>query len=538
MNSSIRSALEERYVLLKKAKENPSLQADLMEMSRRDIVFWFNNFCWTWDPDSDEAEQPFQLYPFQEWFVRELVERIRNKDEWGVEKARRIGASWMIMLVYQWFWLFESGSSFLIGTRLETEVDSSNAGEDTLFGKLMFNLERLPYWMRPNFAKSHMNLRNKTKGNTIRGAAPSPSFGRGPRAKNVYLDELAFWSWPDASHGACSQTGPRGITSTPKGESNRYAKVMNNKRNIVRHWPGEAEFLKAKGMSDRISEQPNTPEDNNGFYKYVLKWEYVPSNDMAWYQKQCNKMTEDEVASELDRNYSLSVSGKVFTSFKRERHVTNKKPMVDKNRPVYRIWDFGATNCVVYGQIDASGRRVLHHERLLVKSGTPEQIPAAKADSEALFHGCEFIDICDPSGQYPDGKLGDPHTTLLEKAGIRARYTEIEKVTPAFRKRFSRTMVENDLSRLIGGEFALTIYYDPATGEGCPTIVEAFEGGYCYKKDKNNNTLDIIVEKHPFEDVMDCIFYWYLETQGTQDLDPKQFKAYGQTAYYDAYAGR
>ncbi len=218
----------ERINLLRKAEGDQRLQAILFEKCKRDPVFWFNTFCWTFDPRKERSDIPFILYPFQEWGVWEWIEDIEEGRDFGVEKSRDMGISYMMIYLLQYLWLFEKGCTFHVGSRKESEVDKALVDpEDTLFGKFRYNLYRLPTWMRPKVRDKKLVVQNLDNNNLFTGDSQNPRFGRGPRKKAILFDEFAFWDCADAAYGGCSQTTPcRIIVSTPYGESNRFAREM------------------------------------------------------------------------------------------------------------------------------------------------------------------------------------------------------------------------------------------------------------------------------------------------------------------------
>lgn len=276
--------------------------------------------------------------------------------------------------------------------------------------------------------------------------------------------------------------------------------------------------------------------------KISLHWTLHPEKDNDWYEGECKRMTEDEVARELDINYRNSISGRVFTSFNENRHTSTKPMPFNRDLPVYRIWDFGATNCVIYGQIDPFGRRRVLHERVL-KSTFTEQIQAALRDSWRYFKGAQFIDICDPSGSYDDGKGMDTYVSILEKPpaeggyGLRMHYQDIIAIPTKDRKRMARRMLELDLERAPGGKEAFMVYSDPDAGKGCVLLTSAMLGGYCYKTDQSGNFTDVIREVHPYEDVIDCLLYWYLETKDAVDEWTTTHQAYSRSSQLDPFTG-
>ncbi len=242
----------ERIKLLKRASNDVRFQGILWEKCNRDIVFWFNTFGWTVNPREDTALLPFELYPVQEWIVQEIYGSIENQVDWGIEKSRDIGASWMVMEIFQYCWIFRPGWDLGVGSRKESEVDKNDDDHSTLFGKFRINWKLLPAWMRPPVTRHtdrFLSIRNEWNGNIITGESANPNFMRGPRKRSIYLDEFAFWTAAQGAWKSCSQTtNSRGVASTPDGSNNKYAELMLDKKNTVLQWPGLQAEMKRKGL--------------------------------------------------------------------------------------------------------------------------------------------------------------------------------------------------------------------------------------------------------------------------------------------------
>lgn len=225
--------LQDRVLMLRKASEEPRYQELLLEACRRDILFWFESFCWTFDPRRTPSEVPFKLYPFQRWFVKELYQAIADQYDIGIEKSRDMGVSWLVILTFQYCWLFHPGWNFHIGSRKEDEVDK-RGNISTLMEKARFNFNRLPRWMKPKdwndkTDDNFMRLRNPNNGNLITGESACSSFGRGGRYRAMLLDEFAFWPFAEGAWTSASQsTYCRVVNSTPYGSTNLFAKLMKD----------------------------------------------------------------------------------------------------------------------------------------------------------------------------------------------------------------------------------------------------------------------------------------------------------------------
>lgn len=245
--------LRERVGLLIECEKNPDMQKIQMELCRRDVVYWLNTFCYTMDPRVEgHTNIPFICYGYQEWLARELVDAMTEQVDVGIEKSRDMGVSWLMILVFQWCWLFKPGWDIHVGSRKESEVDDATVNHSTLFGKFRYNLNQLPRWMRPPNMDKHdkkLLIQNPLNNNIFSGESANIAFGIGPRKRAILLDEFSRWEAADVVYGGLAQTtNCRIINGTPFGETNTYARKMNDKNNLYVPFPGEEECLIAKGM--------------------------------------------------------------------------------------------------------------------------------------------------------------------------------------------------------------------------------------------------------------------------------------------------
>lgn len=279
--------------------------------------------------------------------------------------------------------------------------------------------------------------------------------------------------------------------------------------------------------------------------KISLHWTLHPEKDMGWYERQKSRMTTDEIARELDINYALSMSNKVFHEFNPVKHLVRKEPKLLSGCPIYRIWDFGKCNSTLYMQIDPYGRKRVIHERVLGKirdsddeSNTVDQAFVAMKDSER-FKGYEIIDVCDPQGSYTDDKRGeDTHVTILQDDfDVYPEFDEIIALPTKIRKKRGLTLVKRDLQFAPGGQEAFQIYVSEDGKEGCPTLLKALQGGYCYKTDAMGNVTERIREDHPYEDVVDCLIYGYLQSSSLPKEKESAYEPTQSQDYISPYLG-
>lgn len=223
--------LDERINLLEEAREDTELQAILLEKCREDILFWFNAFCVTFNPRQKPYTFPFVLYPFQKQIVREIRHCIDTGEPLLFKKSRDMGATWLILLAFQWYWLFEEGSDFYCTSKTQNDVDLKGS-KSTLFEKLRFNLSYLPNWMAPTLGKNHdafCRMINPKNGNSITGGAAVVDLGRSQRYKAALLDEFARLPYGEASYDSISQSTDCIIMAyTPYGKSNKAYKLFKS----------------------------------------------------------------------------------------------------------------------------------------------------------------------------------------------------------------------------------------------------------------------------------------------------------------------
>jgi hypothetical protein len=163
---------------------------------------------------------------FQREAILDLAKAIEIGEDRLVEKTRDMGASWIVLYVFIWFWLFHDNCDFRIGSRKEDFVDKIG-DMDTLMEKVRFTLRFLPSWMKPEgYVESehatYMRIVNPKNKNTIIGESANPHFGSGGRRKAILLDEYAKWetSVADAAWTSTHDvTRCRIVVSTPVGSA-------------------------------------------------------------------------------------------------------------------------------------------------------------------------------------------------------------------------------------------------------------------------------------------------------------------------------
>ena len=296
-----RENLEWRREMLLKAKTDMGFRAKVKELFYRDPIFAFNGFFYTLDVRRRPFHhQPFCTYSYQDDAILEMVDSIGKGEDCVGEKSRDMGFSWMVILIYLWFWLNpEGGADFLLGSRIEDYVDKKGDMR-TLIEKARYALYRLPTWLRPKGFKvkqhdNFMRLQNPETGASITGESNNPNFSTGGRYLSVLFDEFAKWEGSDVSAwtAAGDATPSRIAVSTPFGAAGQYYNLVTDgkTRKIRLHWSKHP--LKAEGAyclwpkPDHLKEE----EDEERFLR------------SPWYDRECARRRLLEIAQELDIDY-------------------------------------------------------------------------------------------------------------------------------------------------------------------------------------------------------------------------------------------
>ena len=312
-----RDNLAWRRGILLRAEKDLIYRAKVKELFHRDVVFAFNAFFYTLDVRRRPFHnQPFCTYDYQDKTILDLVDAINEGKDLPIEKSRDMGVSWIVISVFFWFWLNpKGGADFLLGSRIEDYVDKKGDMR-TLLEKARYLLNRLPHWLRPKgfnrkIHNNFMKLTNPESGATITGESNNKNFSTGGRYLAILFDEFAKWEQTDESAwtAAGDATPSRIPVSTPFGVGGKYYDIVNGTSDKVRlHW--SLHPLKGAGG---YCIWPRTQALLDAFDGRPEYWIRSP-----WYDRECARRTDDEVAQELDISY-LGAGKPVFKAKQGQR---------------------------------------------------------------------------------------------------------------------------------------------------------------------------------------------------------------------------
>ncbi len=302
---------------LSKTELQEKVMQRVQEASSDPVVF-IDRFAYTYDPKTPPYHLMFRPFPFQKDLALEVKSAITDGYDIFIEKCREMGATYTVLDVLLWFWLYVDGSNFLIGSRKEDYVDNTGAAdvsnkEESLFGKLEYTLRRLPPFMLPqgfDWKKhlTYMSLSNPANGNVITGESSNPNFSRGSRRTAILLDEFAFWDNDTAAWGATADTTRCRIVLTTPGIK-----------------PSKAKRLRFGKDGEQIK-------------VITLPYHLDPRKDATWLENERKRRSNEDFGREIMINWETSVTGKVYEEI---QHAKIGDYPYNPNWPLYQSWDFG-----------------------------------------------------------------------------------------------------------------------------------------------------------------------------------------------------
>lgn len=352
-----------------------------MARSAQDVVWWVNNFCFTFDPRESVKTIPFMLFDKQADFLRWLKEMEDLQDDGVAEKCRDIGFTWLCCAYATHAWLFRKGFGCGFGSR-KLELVDELGNPKCIFEKIRFLISNLPEWMRPrDYTTGWCKIINKDNGATITGEG-GDDIGRGDRQSMYFVDEAAFLERSQKVDAALSQTSRCKIwVSTPNGMGNAFYRK-------------------------RFS---------GAFPVFTFNWWDDPRKGQEWYDKQKKKLDPVTLAQEVDIDYSASIEG-ICIPAKWVRAAVDlvKRVELPQNGPLLAAYDIAA---------EGGDKNVLGFRRgVVVQDGADEiqawgnqntTLSAHKVRDECERRGVERLNY-DSGGGY-----GEPMAQLAREGGLK-----------------------------------------------------------------------------------------------------------------------
>lgn len=232
-----------RKQMLRNAQTSETHRRMLKKASASSPVFWINAFAWTFlqkEINASGVEQsimgegshvPFVTWKVQDEAIVDIHEAIVHGKPILIRKSRDMGASWIVVALFQWFWQFRPSSTFLEISRKESLVDR-RGDMDSLFEKHRYLLRWQPEWLRPTRMKDQkLHLENNDIGTTIEGESTNENAGQASRKSAILLDEFARVPNGEEIDLATADTAAcRIFLSTPQGPNTAYSRISRAMR--------------------------------------------------------------------------------------------------------------------------------------------------------------------------------------------------------------------------------------------------------------------------------------------------------------------
>lgn len=293
------------------ALANPTVREQIRQACAQSFIFWVNAFGYTYHQKwvneegievsvtGDAAHVPFITWKIQDDAALSIISCIERGEDILLDKSRDMGASWLVIAVFQWMFQFRNNSTFLEVSRKEMYVDQ-RGNMDSLMEKHRYMLRMQPVWLRPRQVRDNtLLLENKDNGSVIIGESTNDDVGQGGRKTAILLDEFARVRNGEEIDLATADTAAcRIFNSTVNGPATWYTRIYRDmkegtRKGLIITLPWEAHPAKSAGLT--VIDVPISVRSPLG-KKAVSKW-YI--------HEQQTRSVRD-LAQNVDRDHGKS----------------------------------------------------------------------------------------------------------------------------------------------------------------------------------------------------------------------------------------
>lgn len=374
------------------------------------------------------------------------IVRLRNVLE---EKSRQMGMTWALAWAILWLLRYYRVSLLAVHQELSELDDGGNAATlKSLFGRILFmakgqltpdecvwpdGLEPTRYleWrQRPSI------IRNRLYQGFITAEGQGPDPARGARFHGILLEEAARIPWSEQVHASTRSACPDGrlYNSTPFGTGNTYARLAKtrptNFRFLRHHWsehPVYREGLHIAGANPETCALclGNVRGDRWTSLEPTCH-RYPGKLTSPWYDRAVLDMTDQQVAQELEIDYTGALTGRVYPEFSDTVHIVEEIPY-DDTLPIMTAWDYGVGTTAI-AILQETATTLDQIGELEVHDAIPDNVVPALLDTLAdlgvplteldpVFTR-EWLGVGDPAGDARTPTTGEPLTTAYAKLGF------------------------------------------------------------------------------------------------------------------------
>lgn len=317
-----------------------------------------------WDGRVPLEAFDYQLRCIGDWIDREhlrAARRLRFRDTL-VEKSRQLGMTWIFAYAVWWAVVFHDAQGLVLAQKLNDVDDGGEANTwGSFFGKVRYLHENGPQLVRDRVELTFKHGPPASVTPTDRedvayvlgeGATQSP--GRGRTLTFALLDEAARIPFDVAVLKAVRLACPNGkaLLSTPWGIGNEFYRLRKRasagwRINRV-HWTEHPIY----GAGAHVSgEEPETCEacrltleaDAAGTDPAIVAGahRYLGRLVSPWYDETVLDMTDEEIAEELDIDYTAALPGRVYREWDQGRHCVRGRVELEEALGVELAFDYG-----------------------------------------------------------------------------------------------------------------------------------------------------------------------------------------------------
>lgn len=527
--------------LLELATKSEENRRQLWCMCSRDPLFFINSYCYVYEPRTSSI-LPFLTWDFQDRSIL-LLEDAIGKSDFGMEKSRDMGATWIVLATFFWRFMFRRRQAYGLVSRNEDAVDKKD-DPDCLFWKIDFMLENLPQWMRPSLERSRLSMKNNANHSTIMGYSATGDVARGGRKTAFLMDESAafaindgFSAWASTQH----VTNCRAMVSTPKGMAGVFAEQMRKPDaamvKVSIHWSQHPDKSKGIYTSYREKDEAGAPyflQVLDESYRFEPDYPFILDGKMRspWYDRECQRHPIPQlIAQELDIDYGGSgfpfFDAQVLDRHSREfgcdpyytgeidfatddyeptwRNIQGGRlklwlhPTVDGTPSGNNDWVIGCDIATgVGGDMSSNSVAVICNADTGEKVGEwtsnstpPHQFADYVLALRKWFHGPSGEAFVGWEGNGAGGQFGKHFT---ERSESRIYYRENEKVVTGKKTRIPGWWSARDTKRILLGEYAKALEHRKFVNHSKPALEEAlhyiFLPNGAIEHDRAQSTLD------------------------------------------------
>jgi hypothetical protein len=303
---------EYRLEWLKKAAKSKLVRDDLKRACRDDFLFYLRVFAWQYNPDNVGREVGlFIPWPWQEDTLQRTMQRL-FVDRRGVvwEKSRKMGATWMALFLQDWAARFHEMKKFLVMSHTQAAVDTSG-DMDSLFEKVQFINDKLPGWLRGDFARKKLLIRYPDSKSALSGVGTTQRSGVGGRATAIMNDEFSKYRDDYKILGQLKDVGPSLYIGTHYGVGGAFYDLCTrpDQFKIVLHWTLHPRYK--QGLYKFNPKVPGNVEYLDPGYEHKPGYNFIldgsptggpcPGLRSPWYDAECiERGNRRDVAMHLD----------------------------------------------------------------------------------------------------------------------------------------------------------------------------------------------------------------------------------------------